>query len=71
MAEMLTCVVMLCRVAAREICLSFQVGQILRTFTIFPTTSTTGRRLGFERGYNYHTAFQACYVIMHNVYIAS
>ena len=37
-------------------------------FYYFPTTSTTGRHLGFERDYNYHTAFRACYVIMHKVY---
>ena len=30
-------------------CLSFEIGQILRTFTIPPTFSTTGRHLGFER----------------------
>ena len=67
MAVMLTCVLMCLGrpVAAREICLSFQ---ILRTFTISPTTSTTDRHLGFEPDYNYHTVFRACYVIMHKVY---
>ena len=50
--------------------LSFQVGQILRTFTISLTTSTTGRHLGFERDCNYHTAFRAC-VIMNKVYCYS
>ena len=38
--------------------LSYQIGQILRTFTVPPTTSTTGVHLGFERDCNYHTAFQ-------------
>ena len=47
------------RVAARVICLSFHKGQILRTFTISSTTSTTGVHLGFERDYNYHTAFRS------------
>ena len=49
MAEMLTCVLMWlgCRRVAQWICLSFQIGQILRAFTISPTTSTTGRHLGF------------------------
>ena len=28
------------------------------TFTISPTTSTTGRHLGFERDYNSHNAFR-------------
>ena len=45
-------------VAARAICLSFQKGQILSTFTISSTTSTTSVHLGFERDYNYHTAFR-------------
>ena len=60
MALMLTCVLMWLgrRVAARGICLSFQIGQILRTFTISPTTSTTGRHLGFERDCNSHIALQ-------------
>ena len=60
MAVMLACVLMWLghRVAARAICLSFQIGQILRTFSIFPTTSTTGVHLGFERDYNYDTAFR-------------
>ena len=49
-------------------CLGFQIGKILRTFTISSTTSTFGVHLGFERDYNYHTAFRACYVIMHKVY---
>ena len=63
MAEMLTSVLMWLgrRVAARGICLSFQVGQILRTFTISLTTGSTGCHLGFERDYNYHTAFRACF----------
>ena len=52
------------RVAARGICFRFQMGQILRTVTISPITITTGRHLGFERDYNYHTAFRARYVIM-------
>ena len=56
------------RVAARGICLSFQIGQILRTFTISPTTNTTGRHLGFERDYNYHAAFRVCDVIVHKIY---
>ena len=57
MAVTLTCVLMWLdrRVADRGICLSFQIGQIVRTFTISPTSSTTGRYLGFEHGYNYHT----------------
>ena len=41
----------------RAICLSFHIGQILRTFSIFPATSSTGRHLGFECDYLYHTAF--------------
>ena len=36
------------------------LGQILRTFTISSATSTAGRHLGFERDYNYRTAFRAC-----------
>ena len=44
--------------AAQAICLSFQEGQILRTFTVYPTSSTTGVHRGFERDYNYHTAFR-------------
>ena len=46
------------RVAARAICLSFQKGQILRTFTISSNASNTSVHLGFERDYNYHTAFR-------------
>ena len=67
--SMLTCLVMWLggRVAARAIFLSFQIGQRSRTFTIPPTTSTYSRHLGFERYYNSHTAFRACYVIVHNV----
>ena len=34
-------------------------------FTIFPTSSTTGRHLGSQCNYNSHTAFRACYVIKH------
>ena len=71
MAVMLTCVLMWLgrRVGARTICLSFQIGQILHTFAILPTASTTGVHLGFERDYNYHTAFRGvCSVIMHKVY---
>ena len=70
MVEMLTCVLTRLgrRVAAGGICLSFQIGQILRTFTISVTTSTTGRHLRFERDYNFHTAFRAFYVIVHKVY---
>ena len=70
MEVMLTCFLMWLgrRVAARAIVLSFQIGQILRTFTIFPTTSTAGRHLRLERDYNYHTAFWAYYVIMQKVY---
>ena len=60
MEGMLTCVPVWLgrRVAARAICLSFQIGQILRTFTVSSTASTTGVHLGFERDYNYHTAFR-------------
>ena len=60
MEGMLTCVPVWLgrRVAAQAISLSFQIGEILRTFTISPTTSTTGIHLGFERDYNYHTAFR-------------
>ena len=50
------------------ICLNFQIGPILSTFTISPTANTTGHHLGFERDYNYHAAFRACYVIMQKVY---
>ena len=46
------------RVAARAIYLSILKGQILRTFTISSTASTTGVHLGLERDYNYHTAFR-------------
>ena len=52
-----------------SIYLSFQIHHKFRTFTIPPTTSTTGRHLGFERENNYQNAFRACYVIMHKVYI--
>ena len=47
MAEVLTFVQMWLgrREAAQWICLSFQLSQILRTFTISPITSTTGRIL--------------------------
>ena len=60
MAEMLTCVLMWLGslVATRGICLSFQVCQILLTFTISPTNSTIDCHLGFERDCNYHTAFR-------------
>ena len=50
--------------AARAICLSFQIDHRSRTFTIFPTASTYGRHLGFEHDYNYHTTFRTCYVII-------
>ena len=73
-----TCVLMWLgiQVAAQAICLSFQIGQILRTFTIPPTISTTGIHLGFENDYNYPQAttilpFWARYVIMHKVYISA
>ena len=68
MAEMFILMWLGRRAAARGICLSFQIGQILRTFTISPTINTIGRHLGFERDYNYHAALRACYVIMHKVY---
>ena len=70
MAVMLTCVLVWLgrRLVARVICLSFQMDHRSRTFTISPTSSTTGRHLRFERDYNYHVAFRACYVIMHNIY---
>ena len=60
MAVMLTCVLMWLgrRGAARRICLSFQIGQILHTFAISATNGTTGVHLGFVRDYNYHTAFR-------------
>ena len=60
MVVMLTGVLMWlgCQVAARAIGLSFQIGKIIRTFTISLPTSTTGFHLGFERDYNYHTAFR-------------
>ena len=69
-AVMLTCVLMWLgrRLAARVICLSFQIDHRSRTFTISTTTSTTGRHLGFGREHNYHTDFRACYVILHKVY---
>ena len=38
--------------------LSFQTGLISQTFTTFPTTSITGRHLGFERDYNSHSALR-------------
>ena len=44
--------------SARAICLSFQIGQILRSCTISSTANTTGVHLGFERDYNYHTHFR-------------
>ena len=57
MAEMLTCSYVAGSSSSPQgICLSFQVGQILRTFTISQTISTIGRHLGIERGYSYHTA---------------
>ena len=60
MAVMLTSFLMRLgrRVAARGICLSSKIGQILRTFTISHTTSATGVHLGFERDFNYHTAYR-------------
>ena len=60
MTEMLACVLMWLghRLVAQGICLSFHIGQILGNFIISPTYSTTGRQLGFERDYNYHTAFR-------------
>ena len=53
MAAMLQCFLMLLgrRLAARG--------------TVYPTTSSTGRQLGFERDYNYHTSFGICYIFMH------
>ena len=51
-----------CRVVARAICLISQIPN----FYFFPT-STTGRQFGFEGDYNSHTAFWACYVIMHHM----
>ena len=73
MAVMLTCVPMWLgrRLAARAIGLSFQIDHRSRTFTISPTIITSRRHLGFERDYNYHTAFGACYVVMHKVYYLS
>ena len=74
MAAMLTCVLIWLdrRVAAREICLSFQIGQRSRTFTISTTTSTAGLHLGFERDYNSLTSLRGVLrhygVIMHEVY---
>ena len=50
------------RLAARAICLSFQIDHSSRTFIKSPTASTPVRNL--EREYNYHTAFQACYIII-------
>ena len=38
----------------------FQIYHRSRTFTSSLSTSTTSRHLGFERDYNYHTAFRAC-----------
>ena len=50
----------------------FQIDHRSRTFTIFPTTRTTGRHLGIQRDYNYHTVFRACYAIMQKVnYLSS
>ena len=72
MAVMLTSVLMWLgrRIAAQAICFSelWDRSQI-SYFYYFPTTITTGRHLGFECDYNYHTAFRACYVIMHKVYL--
>ena len=70
MAVIMTCVLLwLGRLlAARAICLSFQIDRRSRTFTISPTTSTTGPHLGFERDYKYLTAFRACHATMHKVY---
>ena len=44
-------------VVALAICLSFGSCFRSRTFTISPSTSTTGCHLGFECDYNSHTAF--------------
>ena len=53
------------RVAAPAISLSFQKGQILGTFTISSTASTSGVQRRFECDYNYHTAFRG--VLRHHV----
>ena len=61
MAVMLTCVSMGLgrRVASGSGYLSgFGSHSRSRTFTIFPTTSTTGHHLGFERDYKSHTTFR-------------
>ena len=62
MAEMLTCVLMWLgrRVAARGICLSFQVGQILRTFTISPTTTILDK--------NFETFYQITAFLGYQIY---
>ena len=63
MAVMLTCVLMLLgrRVAARTIFLTLDLAldPASRTFTISPTSSTTGRHFRFERDYKSHTAFRS------------
>ena len=71
MAVVLKCVLMGLRhpLAVWALCLSFQIDRRSRSFTISPTTNTTGRHLGFERDYNYHTAFRARDVIMHKVHL--
>ena len=40
-------------------CFRFQIDHRSRTFPISSTARTTGHRLGFERDYNYRTAFRA------------
>ena len=66
MAEMPTGVLLWMgrREAAGGICLSFQIGHILRIITISLATSTTDRHLGFEHDYHYDTAFRACSVYL-------
>ena len=72
MAVRLTCVLMWLgrRTAARAICLSFLVGQILRTFSILPTTSSSLLASILDLGLTTTTIlpFGACYVIMQKVY---
>ena len=68
MTVMMTCVLMQLgrRLAARAICLSLQIGHRTPTFTISPTSGTTGYHLGFERDSLWDVLLQTSLVLLHH-----
>ena len=69
MAVMLTCVLMWQgrRLAARVICLSFQIG-LDPVLSLFPLLLVQPAAiLDLSVTTNYHSALRACYVIMHKL----